>query len=93
MSECQVPPDVADVIMQSWRTSTQKQYLYINQWVQFCLQDPLCPTVAAVLDFLHSLLKQGLSYSTLNTARSAISNVDIQNNNVQGHTPVGRHML
>ena len=94
LSECQVPPDIADVIMQSWRTSTQKQYqVYINQWVQFCLQDPLCPTVTAVLDFLHSLFKQGLSYSTLNTARSAISNVEIQSNNVHGHTPVGRHML
>ena len=31
LSECQVPPDIADVIMQSWRTSTQKQYqVYIN---------------------------------------------------------------
>ena len=96
LSECQVPPDVADVIMQSWRTSTQKQYqVYMNQWVQFCLQRPQDPqpTVTAVLDFLHSLFKQVLSYSALNTAGSAISNVDMQNNNVQGHTPVGRHML
>ena len=63
--------------------------------IQFCLQRPQDPqpTVTAVLDFLHSLFKQVLSYSMLNTARSAISNVDMQNNNVQGHTPVGRHML
>ena len=63
--------------------------------IQFCLQRPQDPqpTVTAVLDFLHSLFKQVLSYSALNTAGSAISNVDMQNNNVQGHTPVGRHML
>ena len=35
------------------------------------------PTVTAVLSFLHSLFKSGLSFSALNTARSAVSNIDV----------------
>ena len=77
--------------------STQKQYkVYINKWLQFCTerpQDLLHPTVTAVLSFLHSLFKSGLSYSALNTARSAVSNIDMSNNDAPSHTPVGKHFL
>ena len=94
--ECRISPEIADVIMFSWRGSTKKQYnVYINQWIQFCGKrtcDPLHPTVNNVLGYLHSLHEKGLSYSALNTARSAISNIDssyIQPN----HTPIGKHPL
>ena len=80
LEDADIPPDVTDVIMHSWRHSTHKQYdHYIAKWVQFCSQgtcDPLCPTVKGLLMFLHSLYRKGMSYSSLNTARSAVSNLD-----------------
>ena len=83
--------------MQSWRDSTHKQYkVYINKCLQFCGEgshDPLHPSVRSVLSFLHSLFKKGVSYSALNTARSAASNIDINVGDVQNHTPVGKHFL
>ena len=42
---------------------------------------------------LHRLFKKGLSYSALNTARSAVSNIDITVRDVQDRTPVGKHFL
>ena len=76
-----ISPDIVEVIMQSWRDSTRKQYkVYINKWLQFCCEgphDPLHPSVRSLLSFLHSLFQKGLSYSTLNTARSAVSSIDI----------------
>ena len=90
-------PDIVEVIMQSWRDSTHKQYkVYINKWLQFCGEgshDPLHPSVRSVLSFLHRIFKKGLSYSALNTARSAVSNIDITVRDVQDRTPVGKHFL
>ena len=47
----------------------------------------------SVLSFLYSLFKKGLSYSALNAARSAVSNIDINFGDAQDHTPVGKHFL
>ena len=97
LQESEIPPDIAEVIMHSWRDSTHKQYkVYINKWLQFCSEgshDPLHPSVRAVLSFLHSLFKSGLSYSALNTARSAVSNIDMADSDNPDHTPVGKHFL
>ena len=70
--------------------------MYINKWLQFSSErknDPLHPTVTAVLFFLHSLFKSGLSYSALNTARSAVSSTDMRDSDAPSHTPVGKHFL
>ena len=70
--------------------------MYINKWSQFCGEgphDPLHPSVRSLLSFLHSLFKKGLSYSALSTARSAVSNIDINVGDVQDHTPMGKHFL
>ena len=70
--------------------------MYINKWLEFCSErknDPLHPTVTAVLFFLHSLFKSGLSYSALNTARSVVSNIDMSDSDAPSHTPVGKHFL
>ena len=96
LSECRISPEIANVIMFSWRGSTKKQYnVYIGKWIQFCSKrtcDPLHPTVNNVLGYLHSLYEKGLSYSALNTARSAISNID--SSHIQpNHIPVGKHPL
>ena len=92
-----VPTDVVNVVMLSWRPSTHKQYsTYINKWTTFCCQrkvDPLRPTVICVLEFLQSLFDQGLSYATLNTARSAISNLDLHSVLTGTSKPVGQHPL
>ena len=97
MQESEISPDIVDIIMHSLRDSSQKQYkVYINKWLQFCSErknDPLHPTVTAVLFFLHSLFKSGLSYSALNTARSAVSNIDMSDSDAPSHTPVGKHFL
>lgn len=65
------------VIMASWREGTQKQYHnYLSQWQRFCLQrgiDCFNAEVKQGIDFLAYLFEKGLSYSAINTARSALS--------------------
>ena len=70
--------------------------MYIYKWLQFCSErshDPLHPTETAVLSFPHSLFKTGLCYSVLNTAWSAVSNIDMSDSDAPDHTPVGKHFL
>ena len=97
LQKSEISPDIVEIIMHSWRDSTHKQYrVYINKWLQFCGEgshDPLHPTVRSMLLFLHSLFQKGLSCSALNTARSAVSNIDMNSRGDQEHTQVGRHFL
>jgi len=73
-----IPADIADIIMQSWRQITQKQYdVYLRKWTKFCTTrqiNPVQPTVNSVLQFLHKLYTDDFSYSSINTARSALAN-------------------
>lgn len=75
--EYNIPGEITDVLMCSWRSGTRKQYdVYIRKWCIFCIQEKinsLYPNIVSVLKFLHSLYVQNLTYSTLNTARSALS--------------------
>ena len=68
-----------DIILQSWRKSTQKQYSgHLNKWYKYSAQrneDPFNSPVAVWLDFLATLYEEGLSYSSINTAKSAISTI------------------
>ena len=65
------------MILASWRDSTKKQYIsYIRRWIIFSSEhhyDIFSTDVAHVLDFLSALYKEGLGYSAINTARSAMS--------------------
>ena len=67
------------VILASWRTGTNSQYQsYINKWRKFCEQrkcDCISPPLTHAVDFLAMLYNSGLSYSSVNTARSALSNL------------------
>ena len=69
----------ADIILASWRSGTQKQYQpYINKWLNYCCErelDSLHPSLADVIQFLTSLFERNLSYSSLNTERSALSTI------------------
>ncbi len=81
-----VSDKAAKIILQSWSTGTQKQYKpYITQWIAFCSErenDPYDPPLTTVLDFLVTLYDIGLSYTTINTARSAISAFAVPKNNI-----------
>ena len=70
---------VNKVLLDSWRPSNRKQ------WAVFCREWQIT-TLMHMLEFLHTQLH--LSYSALNTARSALSCV-ISIDNV----PVGQHPL
>lgn len=88
-----ISPRAIDIILASWRTATIKQYRgFLDKWFRFCREkcsDPLQPPMSVVLDFLASLYDAGLSYSSLNTARCALSTIVQQNG---GHT-IGAHPL
>ena len=85
-------------IMQSWTGTTQKQYKhYIELWSSFCCgqqTDPYDPPVGKFLDFLFTLYDKGYKYSTLNTARSAVSAivVPVTNQTLGLHPLVSRFM-
>ena len=80
--------------MQSWRTSTRIQYSsYIKKWLEYCRKwqiNPVSPPlVASGLNVLVELYHQGLSYSALNTTRSALASVIV----LQGNQSFGNHPL
>ena len=82
--------------MLSGRTSTsmlaQKQYdVYLRRWVAFCDQGDISvfsPAVGELLHFLWQLYSDGLGFSAINTARSALSAVVSFDN-----MPAGQHPL
>ena len=75
--DCQISSNITDVIINSWRPGTQKQYsVYVNRWTQFCDEkqiNSISPSVTHVLQFLQMLYERDLSYSTINTARAALN--------------------
>ena len=71
-----LPEESCNIIMQSWSSGTRQQYgSYIRKWSQFTNResiDPLCPQEAQLIKFLQCLFNEGLGYSTINTAKSAV---------------------
>ena len=65
--------------MASWRPGTLKQYnVYVKKFRDFCRRRGLDSSKTSCCDgieFLTELFKQGLGYSAINTARSALSAV------------------
>ena len=74
-----VSKEVIEVLMASWRPGTKKQYsTYLNKWLEFCSKrtiDYSSPKISETVEFLMTLHSQGLSYSSINTARSALSSI------------------
>ncbi|XP_069109817.1 uncharacterized protein [Argopecten irradians] len=91
--------DVANLVAASWKDSTQKQYRsYLSRWLQFCGEreiNPYTPSLHlnSVLEFLTALYHQGLGYSAINTARSAISSLELSSNNPIGNHPLVRRLI
>ncbi|XP_061166546.1 uncharacterized protein LOC133191815 [Saccostrea echinata] len=69
-----ISEDIADILLSSWRKSTQQQYrTYFHKWMLFCERKSISPfqaSVNPVLEFLLELYKSGLGYSAVNTAKS-----------------------
>jgi hypothetical protein len=69
--------EASAIIFLSWRTSTQRQYRsYLTKWCTFCCQRQInifTPTEVVLIEFLTMLYKSGVGYSSINTARSALS--------------------
>lgn len=77
--------------MASWRKGTKHQYqTYLSKWITFCSEREvnfLSAPVFTGIDFLASLFDNGYAYSSINTARSALSSL------LQTEPPFGQHML
>ena len=67
----------AHIVEQSWRCGTQKQNrVYLKKWERYCCKrkmDPISSNVTECINFLAELYDDGLSYSSISTARSALS--------------------
>lgn len=89
----QLSDNTISLIMKSWRDSTSSQYnTYLNKWIKFCnhtVIDFSKPTVNTILEYLNMLYGEGLGYSALNTARSAMSAFsDVMINQSFGNHPL-----
>ena len=68
-----------EIIESSWRDSTRSQHqVYLQKWQHFCMAkacDIIAPPLPQALDFLSFLFDSGLSYSSINSARCALSTI------------------
>ena len=89
-----VPLRAQQIILQSWRQGTSKQYkVYLNKWAHFAqgnARSALSPVVADVLEFMSHLYDSGLGYSGLNTCRAALSSAVVLQDS---HWTVGNHPM
>ena len=85
--------EATKIIRKSWREGTSKQYhSYYKKWLDFCHKEQIStvlPSLAQVIEFLLALFNNGLSYSSFNTARSALSSILTSIDGI----PVGQHPL
>ena len=67
------------IILGSWRDGTKSQYhSFTKKWFEFCDHhqcDYISPPLPFAIDFLAELFNAGLSYSSINTARSMLSSL------------------
>ena len=86
--------DAQRLVLSSWRQSTLGQYRsYIQKWSDYAVQrslDPNTPTAESLANFLAFLFTQGLGYSALNTARSAVASLSISSDSLGNHPLVKR---
>ena len=89
----EISKSACNLLMASWRPGTQKQYqVYIQRWSNFCAQRKINhnqPTVEQALESFTRLYEQGLTYSAINTARSALSSYIV----LEDGTSLGQHRL
>ena len=80
-----------DIMFASWRKRTNKQYESAwSKWLSWCTKrkiDPISTSVNNIIKFLTVQFDKGLSYSCVNTYRSALSTTHVPIDGV----PVGQH--
>lgn len=93
LSQRNLSSTATSVILSSWRKTSSKQYKsYLLRWESFCTNkniDKFTCEVEQGLEFLAHLFDEGLGYSAINTARSALSSVII----LPGGITFGEHPL
>ena len=66
-----------EIIMSSWRDSTKEKYnIYLKKWIEYCSQNSINPFNATTYDglsFLTYMFQSGNGYSSINSAKSALS--------------------
>ena len=66
-----------NITLNSWRESSHHQYgTYISKWLLFCSKreiNPVRPSITMAVEFLTELYDLGLGYSSISTARCALS--------------------
>ena len=91
-----VSGESAKLILASWRKGTESQYSSAwRKWDSWCCSrsiNPVSSSIANICDFLTELYHDGMSYSTINTHRSAISmtHIPIDGNRTGSHFLVQR---
>ena len=89
--------DTVDIILNSWRTGTEKQYApVLKQWFSYCREtiNPYNPPLHESLNFLATLFQKGYSYDQLKNARSALSAVINASDNISfGKLPMVKRFM
>ena len=71
--------DTISIVLASWREGTKSQHQSsLNKWISYCDANDisvLSPDLPQALDFLSKLYNENASYSTINTAKSALSSL------------------
>ena len=93
-----IPSNAIEIILSSWRAGTQNQYSSsLRKWVEFCdvrSINIVSPTVPQVLEFLTIIHENGLSYSSVNTTKSALSSIlDLGTQTCLGQLPIVKRFM
>ena len=71
--------DALEILSASWRMGTEKRYnSHVERFVKFCRErytDPIQATTEMGIEFLTEYFKTGVGYSSVNSARSALSSI------------------
>ena len=82
----------AKLIMCAWRKNTKKHYAtHYRKWIDFCGRKQinyLQPSQYTLLEFLMELFKKGCGYSSINSARSAVSAITMDMTETLGQSPL-----
>ncbi len=93
-----LPENVQSILLSANAKGTRQQYdSALKKWMEYCKSNRLnvwSPNVNNILCFLTSLYDVGLSYSSINTAKSAISSVlgNVENSSIGSHPLVVKFM-
>ena len=74
-----LPRDALEILSASWRVGTGKRYnSHVERFVKFCLErytKSIQATTEMGIEFLTEYFKTGVDYSSVNSARSALSSI------------------